>query len=63
MMINDKTRTAILTGIIFVAIARATNGIIIGVAIDRLPTGLASGIDIDIAYPVGFLLCIIRKPK
>ena len=61
MMINDKTRTAILTGIIFVAIARATNGIIIGVAIDRLPTGLASGI--DIAYPVGFLLCIIRKPK
>ena len=63
MMINDKTRTAILTGIIFGAMARATNGIIIGVTIDRLSDGLASGINLDKACPVGFRIIHRRKTK
>ena len=54
MMINDKTRTTILTGIIFGAIARATDDIITGVATEKLSTGLASGISLNIAYYVGF---------
>ena len=63
MMINDKTQTGILRNIIFGAIARATNGIIIGVAIDRLSDGLASGISLNIAYSVGFRIKHRRETK
>lgn len=63
MMINDKTQTGILRNIIFGTMARATNDIIIGVATEKLSTGLASGISLNIAYYVGFRIKHRRETK
>ena len=38
-----------------------TTGMIIGVGIDHLSTGIASGTSLSLANFAGFCICIIRK--